>query len=503
MEQAVADDVFDGEKASSSSSSPSPPSLFTTTKRPRHDTTSVTEVVDQDFPHRHPVTWAPPPAKAPSFRPTGLVVMRNKNRVEEALCDGQLVTRLFQLKQRLREQPQHLFKQARRASNPYERIGCSVFQNRAAVKLANLDHLYGLLETPKVEKEKEKEEQKQKEKFYFGDVCGGPGGFAEYILWRKKRQQREREGEGEGRREHGSGGSKEEEEGEAVGWGFTLKTDDSDCEWHLDKFHPDADIRCFTVNYGADGTGNIYSNENIREFWQVIALGTNERGVDLVTADGGFCFEGFEASQEQEMKQLLLCEVLMMFNILRQGGNFVCKLFDVFTTFTAELLYILYQHFEQFSLIKPFASRPANSERYIVCKGLKQFRPMPVMNYLFSVNERFKHVKSKQTQPSTTKSSEIAPEEEEAFHILPFEQLPSEFVAYVKGSNESIAERQIEALERLIKYCEDPYFPEIDQLDVKERCLREWDIPDEQCSLHFFLRDVIARQRKRIKKTWS
>ncbi|KAL6049228.1 Cap-specific mRNA (nucleoside-2'-O-)-methyltransferase 1 [Balamuthia mandrillaris] len=493
---------------------------------------SVTEAVDQDFPHRQEVTWAPPPAKAPSsgWSEAGLAVMRNRNRgqrVEKALCNGRLVARLFQLKQRLREQPQHLFKQARRASNPYERIGCSVFQNRAAVKLANLDHLYGLLETPKVE-ETEKEERKQKEKFYFGDVCGGPGGFAEYILWRKKRQQQEREGEGEGRREHRSGGGKEEEEGEAVGWGFTLKTDDSDCEWHLDKFHPDADVRCFTVNYGADGTGNIYSNENIREFWKVIALGTNERGVDLVTADGGFCFEGFEASQEQEMKQLLLCEVLMMFNILRQGGNFVCKLFDVFTTFTAGLLYVLYQHFEQFSLIKPFASRPANSERYIVCKGLKQFRPMPVMNYLFSVNERLNQLKSKQSQPSTTESSEIEPEEEEAFHILPFEQLPSEFVAYIKSSNESIAERQIEALERLIKYCEDPYafpvfffssficlfpcckhsfhcsyFPEIDQLDVKERCLREWDIPDEQCSLHFFLRDVIARQRKRIKKTWS
>lgn len=47
----------------------------------------------------------------------------------------------------------------------------------------------------------------------------------------------------------------------------------------------------------------------------------------------------------------------------RAGGAFVCKIFDNFTAFTVELLYIMSLHFDRFTIIKPLTSRPANSER--------------------------------------------------------------------------------------------------------------------------------------------
>ena len=45
------------------------------------------------------------------------------------------------------------------------------------------------------------------------------------------------------------------------------------------------------------------------------------------------------------------------------GGHFVCKLFDVFTPFSAGLIYLMYRSFKDVSIHKPNTSRPANSER--------------------------------------------------------------------------------------------------------------------------------------------
>jgi cap1 methyltransferase len=51
--------------------------------------------------------------------------------------------------------------------------------------------------------------------------------------------------------------------------------------------------------------------------------------------------------------------------IVEEGGSFCCKLFDMFCPFTLGLLYVCYRSFEEFSVIKPVTSRPANSERYV------------------------------------------------------------------------------------------------------------------------------------------
>jgi hypothetical protein len=86
---------------------------------------------------------------------------------------------------------------------------------------------------------------------YFADVCAGPGGFTEYVMWRK---------EGGGRRfQNGifflffvcfllliffQAG--------AHGWGFTLAGKD---DWKLEKFSHDAPTTNFKVDYGVDGKG--------------------------------------------------------------------------------------------------------------------------------------------------------------------------------------------------------------------------------------------------------
>lgn len=220
-----------------------------------------------------------------------------------------------------------IFIDARSRANPYERIGKSIFQNRAAIKMANIDKVCKISEIPKLPEEKNT--------LYFADICAGPGGFTEFIYYKHRDC--------------------------AKGWGFTLKGKD---DFRLDKFNKDSPADNFELCYGADDTGDITKNDNIKYLSNVIDKGTDGRGVALVMGDGGFSVQGNENEQEFLMKQLILCQCITAFEVLRKGGNFMCKVYDVYSTFSVSLLFILYQNFEQFAIFKPLASRPANSERY-------------------------------------------------------------------------------------------------------------------------------------------
>lgn len=68
------------------------------------------------------------------------------------------------------------------------------------------------------------------------------------------------------------------------------------------------------------------------------------------------------------------------------GGHFVCKLFDLFTPFSVGLIYLMYRAFDKIAIHKPVTSRPANSERYIICKGLRANTRDIVRTYMYEIN---------------------------------------------------------------------------------------------------------------------
>lgn len=74
--------------------------------------------------------------------------------------------------------------------------------------------------------------------------------------------------------------------------------------------------------------------------------------------------QGQENIQEILSKRLFLCQLLCALKVMAKGGNFVCNLFDVFTPFTAGLVYLLWRCFDKVCIHKPDTSRPANSERF-------------------------------------------------------------------------------------------------------------------------------------------
>ena len=121
----------------------------------------------------------------------------------------------------------------------------------------------------------------------------------------------------------------------------------------------------YNVSWGEDNTGNLYHLPNIKHFGKLFS----KKKADLVTADGGFDFSTDYVHQEVNITQLILCEVVTGLSILKDGGHMVVKIFDIFQRATIETIYLLSLYFSKVYIVKPFTSRPANNEKYLVCKG--------------------------------------------------------------------------------------------------------------------------------------
>lgn len=221
---------------------------------------------------------------------------------------AELLERLQHAKTRFDALDSEQFRAARSASNAFERIGRHRFLNRSAMKLATLDHVFQWTK-------RATESSSSAGPFAFADICGGPGGFSEYLLWRL--QQRKRTGNKHVDDSTASSdaskidGRKPKKLTHIDGFGITLRDAANRCDWRLPSdlarvvtsdgtsdtkdsaTLAAADVAdsesaaTFTVCYGADGTGDVYSLANVRRFRDVV----HERhpsGVLLAVADGGF-----------------------------------------------------------------------------------------------------------------------------------------------------------------------------------------------------------------------
>lgn len=322
---------------------------------------------------------------------------------------------------------------ARARANPFEVIKKEFFMNRAALKLANIDAIFDwAFTTPACLKEGGS--------LYFADVCAGPGGFSEYVFWRKKWHTK--------------------------GFGFTLK---GDHDFTVDKFNAETPKVFFHTYYGVDKTGDVYNTASIRAFREIIARETRGEMLHVLTADGGFDVTANENIQEVLNRQLFLCQCVTALAVLRKGGNFVCKLFDSYTHFTIGLIFLLRQCFERTCIFKPVTSRPANSERYVVCMGLKT-ENAPVVEYLLKVNDRINAVKPASTLHLIQQSIDV-------IEIVPTAMMDEAYLAYMRQSNDFLGRMQVHALKKLHKFIQDTTLPSEDQASIREKCLNKWNIP--------------------------
>jgi len=356
------------------------------------------------------------------------------------VCDSDKIDRIFTKKEDFRVFNRSDFESARTKANPYETIGKTVFMNRAAVKMANLDAIFNFTNSICFDRPPLVPPcSSENDTFYFADICAGPGGFSQYLYWRLQ--------------------------GRARGFGMTLK---GDHDW-AEPSRFIVDVTSFNRFYGESKTGDIFLSQNIQGFGDKIFDESFGKMVELVVADGGMDVDGGEENyQEQVHKRLVLCQFLCALHILRKGGSFVCKVFDCYTDFTVGIIYIMSLCFRKFCIIKPYTSRPANSERYVVFSGLIEQHPF--------AEEYFAHVNDKYSEVD---------KDDGVLSVYPVSQIPSDFLDYVKKSNEELVESQYTACHYLLTYGFNPAIPTIDQEDVKKRCIKEWKLDEAKLEKRF------------------
>jgi len=313
---------------------------------------------------------APPPADEEDFTagaavptPTSWASVgpATMSMTDPGFCPLDVQTTLFAAKSVFDTVGDRQFLSARDRSNPFELLKKEIFQNRAALKMAEIDAACKKLFTEPPVFHETFRRSRRRELLYFGDVCAGPGGFTEFMMTAKKWR--------------------------AKGFGFTLKGSN---DFKTQNFNCCAPPHSFKAYYGVDGTGDVTNSENLRDYARHVWTETHGQGLHVMLADGGFSVAGKENYQELLSRQLVLCQFAAAIATLREGGVFVCKLFDTFLRFTVDCMYLMRLAFKDVAIIKPNQSRPANSERYVVCRGLRRRGGLdhPILQYMLRVNDK-------------------------------------------------------------------------------------------------------------------
>ena len=163
---------------------------------------------------------------------------------------------------------------------------------------------------------------------------------------------------------------------------MTLKSKSKDIpNWEKAK----KNFNLFNINYcyGYDNTGNIYDINNIKYFRNKMKGNTSH----IVSADGGFDYSVNFSKQEQQSYKLIYAEIVCCYGVCKQNGHFILKIFDFYTLPTLKIIHLLGLFFKEINFIKPHTSRPANSEKYLVCKYFKGFKQEIFNNLIYNLDK--------------------------------------------------------------------------------------------------------------------
>jgi 23S rRNA U2552 (ribose-2'-O)-methylase RlmE/FtsJ len=156
---------------------------------------------------------------------------------------------------------------------------------------------------------------------------------------------------------------------------ISLKTDNK----NNINFAKNFDINITYGDIDKNHDGNLLNPEIIDYFCNGFV-----NKVDFITADGGFSLNNKqEMYKGQYHNHLFLCEIYITLRILKNGGNFILKTYDLSNKVTIDLIEILNKVFNIVRIEKPNTSREMNNENYIVCINYKINNS--INNKLFSI----------------------------------------------------------------------------------------------------------------------
>ena len=154
--------------------------------------------------------------------------------------------------------------------------------------------------------------------FNFAVMDDGPGGFTEYIMYRRPNS-----------------------------YGFGISPISKPYSDRLDRTH-------FNITYGKTKTGEI--SKEYQSFIDQIKT-VEATGVNLVISNMG-----------QLTREDYIVKLIVALNIIRIGGNFVCPVSNIMGI--TDLLYITNQCFDKITLFQPVSATP--NTNYIIAQGAKE-----------------------------------------------------------------------------------------------------------------------------------
>ena len=236
-------------------------------------------------------------------------------------------------------------------------------------------------------------------------------------------------------------------------YGVTLLSNDRNIpNWKIkkqfiDKFN-------IILNDKNDYDGDLYNIDNINYFINIVKNKTNIDCCDFITADGGFDFSNSYNSQENDFIVFLICEIYIIINLLKENGNAIVKIYDIYSRNSMKILYILTLFFDEVFIIKPYSSRPANSEKYILCKSFQHNNTI-----ITKYNKILKNI-------ILTKNLNLLDD-----------SLPYKFIKLITNYNQFYTDRQIKYIQKTLNL--------IKTIENKK------DLNDK-----FFLQDIYTKNKK-------
>jgi hypothetical protein len=208
--------------------------------------------------------------------------------------------------------------------------------------------------------------------------------------------------------------------------------------------------------------GDVLNEDNQLDFYKQL-----NGKVDLYTSDLGFDVSSDYNNQEKIQHQANIGQILSGLLTLKVGGCFITKQYTTMEPTTIAIMYATAAFFDEFYLCKPFTSRMANSETYLVGIGFKG-------NILQNSSKKEDSNKEDSKKEELTENTLNAENDKPQFHpyimamfdkitgrtpldipIFDAKSYPTKYINTIVKATEILTDHQISKLESDIKRCND------------------------------------------------
>ena len=193
-------------------------------------------------------------------------------------------------------------------------------------------------------------------------------------------------------------------------------------------------VKCFNKNKYFEIKNNI--NKLLKD------LEKYKEKADLIISDNNYNFTT-KIYEEQEAFKPLIANFILALKAQKEGGSFVCKIYEMFTDVTIKLICILKHFYKNVYIHKPYTSNFLKTEMYLVCKDFKPTKAFS--NDINKLEKLFNNIDS---------NSEI-------FDIITEFKIPEKIFQKILNMNILISSLQFNQINKLITYIENKeYFGE-------------------------------------------